>query len=139
MNILATSIVFSSWIEFPLRLRLITELFLLRPKSIALRDSKSSRQFSKFAWKRGFVDIYSNLVTLHNDAIHKRLKHLNINISYILLLLLKVLYRWGIRKRGKIRKHGKLGVKRKWWALAQPPYFQQGNLQKYKSLLNRIE
>ena len=36
-------------------------------------------------------------------------------------------YRWGVRKRGKIGKHGKIGVKRKWWILAQLPYYPQGN------------
>ena len=56
---------------------------------------------------------------------------------YLLLLLLllcnpsrqhsEVLYRWGIRRRGKIGKHGKVEVKKKWWAPAQPPYSSQGN------------
>ena len=32
----------------------------------------------------------------------------------------KVIYRWGIRRRRKIGKHGNVGVKRKWWwVLAQ--------------------
>ena len=29
----------------------------------------------------------------------------------------KVLYRRGVSKRGKTRKHEKVGVKRKWWVL----------------------
>ena len=38
-----------------------------------------------------------------------------------------VLYRWGIRRRGKTGNHGKVEVKRKWWVLAHPPYSPQGN------------
>ena len=37
----------------------------------------------------------------------------------------KVLDRWGVRRRGKAGKHGKVRVKVKWWkwwVLAQPPY-----------------
>ena len=37
----------------------------------------------------------------------------------------KVLYRWEVRRRGKIGKHGKVIVKRKRRVLAQPPYFLQ--------------
>ena len=37
----------------------------------------------------------------------------------------KVLYRWGVRRREKTGKHRKLRVKRKWWVLAQPPYYPQ--------------
>ena len=53
------------------------------------------------------------------------------DIKELLLLLLrsnpswqrsKVLYRWGVRRRGKTGKHGKVGVKRKVWVLAHPPY-----------------
>ena len=53
----------------------------------------------------------------------------------ILLLLLRsnhnkqhlqVLYLWGIRRR-KTGKHIKLGEKRKWLVLAQPPYSPKGN------------
>ena len=36
----------------------------------------------------------------------------------------KALYLWGVRRR---RKTGEVEVKRKWWVLAQPPYFRQGN------------
>ena len=39
----------------------------------------------------------------------------------------KVLYRCGVRRGGKTEKHGKVGGKRKWWVLAQPPYYSQGN------------
>ena len=39
----------------------------------------------------------------------------------------RLLYSWGVRRRGKIGKQGKVGVKRKWWVLAQPPYSPQGN------------
>ena len=39
----------------------------------------------------------------------------------------KVLYCWGVRRRGKTGNHRKVGVKREWWALAQPPYSLQGN------------
>ena len=39
----------------------------------------------------------------------------------------KILYRWGVKRRGKIVKHGKVEVKRKWWVFAQPPYSLQGN------------
>ena len=33
----------------------------------------------------------------------------------------KILYHWEVRRRGKTGKHRKVGVKRKWWVLAQPP------------------
>ena len=33
----------------------------------------------------------------------------------------KVLYRWGVRRKGKMVKHRKVGVKRKWWVLALFP------------------
>ena len=33
----------------------------------------------------------------------------------------------GVRRRGKTGKNGKIGVKRKWWVIAQPPYSSQGN------------
>ena len=39
----------------------------------------------------------------------------------------KVLYHWGVRKRGKTGKHGNVKVKRKWWVLTQPLYSLQGN------------
>ena len=39
----------------------------------------------------------------------------------------KVLYRWGVRRRGKTGNHRKVGVKKKWWVLVQFPYSQQGN------------
>ena len=39
----------------------------------------------------------------------------------------KVLYRWGLRRRGKRGKHGKIGVMRKWHFLDKTPYFPQGN------------
>ena len=42
----------------------------------------------------------------------------------------KVLYRWGVRRRGKTGKHGKVGVKRKCRVLAQPPFSPQGNKRK---------
>ena len=35
---------------------------------------------------------------------------------------LNVLFYWGVRRRGKTGKHGKVGVKSKWLILAQPPY-----------------
>ena len=38
-----------------------------------------------------------------------------------------LLYRWGVRARGKTSKHGKVCVKRKRWVLAQLPYSPQGN------------
>ena len=38
-----------------------------------------------------------------------------------------VLYREGVRRRGRTGNHGKVGVKRKWWALAHPPYSPQEN------------
>ena len=38
----------------------------------------------------------------------------------------KALYRWGFRRRGKTGKHRKVGGKRKWRVLAQPPYSPQG-------------
>ena len=34
-----------------------------------------------------------------------------------------MLYRWRVRRRGMSGNHGKVGVKRKWWVLPQPPYF----------------
>ena len=55
---------------------------------------------------------------------------------YILLLLLRSnlsrqhsrFYIAGVvRRRGNTGKYGKVGVKRKWWVLAQPPYSPQGN------------
>ena len=33
----------------------------------------------------------------------------------------------GVRRRGKTGIHGKVGVKRKWWVLAELPYSPQGN------------
>ena len=33
----------------------------------------------------------------------------------------------GVRRRRKIKKHGKVGVKIVWWVSAQSPYYQQGN------------
>ena len=39
----------------------------------------------------------------------------------------KVLYRWGYRRRGKMGNNGKVGMKRKWWVLAQLPYAPKGN------------
>ena len=53
----------------------------------------------------------------------------------ILLLLLRSnprrqhskIYCWGVRRRGKTGKHGKVEVKRNWSVLAQPPYSPQGN------------
>ena len=33
----------------------------------------------------------------------------------------------GVRRRGKIGNHGKVGVKRKWWVLPQLYYFPKGN------------
>ena len=38
-----------------------------------------------------------------------------------------VLIGWGLRRRGMTGKYGKVGVKRKWWVLAQVPYSVQGN------------
>ena len=32
-----------------------------------------------------------------------------------------------VRRRGKTGNHEKVGVKRKWWVLSQPPYSYQGN------------
>ena len=37
------------------------------------------------------------------------------------------LYHWGVRRIGNTGNHGKVGVKRKWWVLAYPPYSPQGN------------
>ena len=37
------------------------------------------------------------------------------------------MYHWRFRRKGKRGKYGKEKVKRKWWALVQPPYFPQGN------------
>ena len=39
----------------------------------------------------------------------------------------KVLYRWGVRRRGETGRRGKVGVKRKWWVLAQLQYSLQEN------------
>ena len=66
-----------------------------------------------------------------NDTIVNPLAH---PTPYILLLMSNpsrqysnVQYRWGLRRRGKTGKHGKVEVKRKWWVLAEPPYSTQGN------------
>ena len=32
-----------------------------------------------------------------------------------------------VRRRGKAGKHGKVGLKKQWWVLAQVPYSPQGN------------
>ena len=42
---------------------------------------------------------------------------------------LKTTTLWGgwVKRRKKTVKHGKVGVKRRWWALAQPPHSLQGN------------
>ena len=41
----------------------------------------------------------------------------------------------GVRRRGRTGKHGKVGVKKKWWVLARPPYSLQG----YRRQSTRVE
>ena len=57
-------------------------------------------------------------------------KYLLIHLFIIKIIIInrqhsKVLNRLRVRKRGKKGNHGKVGVKRKWWVLAQPPYSPQ--------------
>ena len=69
---------------------------------------------------------------IEKQSLRKRRKIENFPL---LLLLLsnpsrkhsKVLYRWGVRRRGKTGNHGKEAVKRKWWVLTQNHYSPQGN------------
>ena len=63
-------------------------------------------------------------------------RYIVIDIDILLFLLLrsnpsrqhsKLVYRLGLRRRGKTGKHGEVGMKRNWWVLVQPPYSLQGN------------